>query len=56
MPYVTSVVAWIWVFAFTVVLATIFLGVLPMGAVVQVLAHGALLIGGAAMVLGLRPR
>ena len=56
MPFVTPLVSWLWIFAFTVLLAVVFLTVVPTGCVVQILAHGALLVGGAAMVLGLRPR
>ena len=56
MPFVTSLVSWIWIFAFAVIVAVLFLTVVPTGCVVQILAHGALLVAGAAMVLGLRPR
>jgi len=46
----------LWLFAIAVLLATVFVGVIPPGAVVQVLAHGALLASGVAMVILLRPR
>jgi hypothetical protein len=46
----------LWLFAIAVLLATLFVGVCPPGVVVQVLAHGALLGAGAAMVILLRPR
>lgn len=55
MPSVTSLVSWIWIFAFAVLLAVLFLAVVPTGAIVQIAARGALLVGGAALVLGLRP-
>lgn len=46
----------LWLFAIAVLLATLFVGVIPPGVVVQVMAHGVLFAAGVAMVILLRPR
>ena len=53
---VVSILSWVSVYMLAVPLAIMLIAVVPSGCIVQMLFHAAMLVGGAALTLWLKPR
>lgn len=56
MPFATTLLSWVTLLALTIPFAILMLIALPTGSVLQLGAHAALLVGGGAIALALKPR